>query len=112
MRRDPRNLSSTCEHLDLDSETPSPTDPTAPNLVVLNESGAINLRELCGFAFTEGFWNRKRYIRPFGGDTATLVGVGLLAVLFGAVIGKQLGITRARRKRARLLRELEQRIAG
>lgn len=45
----------------LDSETLSPTDPTAPNLVVLHESGAINLRELCGFAFTEGFWNRKRY---------------------------------------------------
>jgi hypothetical protein len=45
----------------LDSETPSPTEPGAPNLVVLHESGAINLRELCGFEFTEGFWNRKRY---------------------------------------------------
>lgn len=32
-----------------------------PNLVVLHESGAINLRELCGFESTEGFWNRKRY---------------------------------------------------
>lgn len=45
----------------LDSQTPSPTEPGVPNLVVLHESGAINLRELCGFAFTEGFWNRKRY---------------------------------------------------
>jgi hypothetical protein len=45
----------------LDSDTPSPSEPGAPNLVVLHESGAINLRELCGFEFTEGFWNRKRY---------------------------------------------------
>jgi hypothetical protein len=45
----------------LDSETLSPTDPTAPNLVVLHESGAINLKELCGFEFPQGFWNRKRY---------------------------------------------------
>ena len=45
----------------LDSETPSPAEPSAPNLVVLHESGAINLRELCGFEFNEGFWNRKRY---------------------------------------------------
>lgn len=45
----------------LDSETPSPTDPSAPNLVILHETGAINLRELCGFEFNEGFWNRKRY---------------------------------------------------
>lgn len=45
----------------LDSETPSPTDPSAPNLVDLHETGAINLRELCGFEFNEGFWNRKRY---------------------------------------------------
>lgn len=45
----------------LDSETPSPTDRAVPNIVVLHESGAINLRELCGFDFTEGFWNRKRY---------------------------------------------------
>ncbi len=45
----------------LDSEIVSPTDPTAPNLVVLHETGAIDLRALCGFAFTEGFWNRKRY---------------------------------------------------
>jgi len=45
----------------LDSETPSPDEPDVPNLVVLNEKGAINLRELCGFDFTEGFWNRKRY---------------------------------------------------
>jgi hypothetical protein len=45
----------------LDSQTPSPTEAGVPNLVVLHESGAINLRELCGFAFTEGFWNRKRY---------------------------------------------------
>lgn len=54
-------MSATAFRTVLDSETISPTDPSAPNLVVLNESGAINLRELCGFAFTEGFWNRKRY---------------------------------------------------
>jgi hypothetical protein len=45
----------------LDSETPSPDEPSVPNLVVLHERGEINLRELCGFEFTEGFWNRKRY---------------------------------------------------
>ncbi len=45
----------------LDSETPSPDQPGVPNLVVLQEQGEINLRELCGFDFTEGFWNRKRY---------------------------------------------------
>lgn len=45
----------------LDSETPSPDEPDVPNLVVLQEQGEINLRELCGFDFTEGFWNRKRY---------------------------------------------------
>lgn len=32
-----------------------------PNLVSLHEKGKINLRELCGFEFNEGFWNRKRY---------------------------------------------------
>ncbi|MET7752970.1 hypothetical protein [Micromonospora sp. NPDC005367] len=45
----------------LDSETPSPREPAVPNLVVLHEQGAINLRALCGFEFDEGFWNRKRY---------------------------------------------------
>ncbi|MFC0504378.1 hypothetical protein [Micromonospora costi] len=45
----------------LDSETPSPREPGVPNLVVLHEQGAINLRALCGFEFPEGFWNRKRY---------------------------------------------------
>jgi hypothetical protein len=45
----------------LDSETPSMREPNVPNLVVLHEQGAINLKELCGFDFTEGFWNRKRY---------------------------------------------------
>ncbi|MEV6367722.1 hypothetical protein AB0L86_12600 [Micromonospora musae] len=45
----------------LDSETPSPREPEVPNLVVLHEQGAINLRALCGFEFDEGFWNRKRY---------------------------------------------------
>jgi hypothetical protein len=54
----------------LDSETPSPTEPGVPNLVVLDETGAINLRELCGFEFTEGFWNRKRY-KTFDKDTVT-----------------------------------------
>ena len=28
---------------------------------MLDESGAINLKELCGFKFPQGFWNRKRY---------------------------------------------------
>ncbi len=47
----------------LDSETLSPDDDErgVPNLVVLDENGDINLRELCGFKYTEGFWNRKRY---------------------------------------------------
>jgi hypothetical protein len=45
----------------LDSETASPSENGVPNLVVLHERGEINLRELCGFEFTEGFWNRKRY---------------------------------------------------
>lgn len=45
----------------VDSETPSPQESGVPNLVVLHERGEINLRELCGFEFTEGFWNRKRY---------------------------------------------------
>ena len=35
--------------------------PLMPGRVVLDEQGSINLRELCGFEFTEGFWNRKRY---------------------------------------------------
>ena len=45
----------------LDSETPSARNPNIPNLVDLHEQSAINLYELCGFEFTEGFWNRKRY---------------------------------------------------
>jgi hypothetical protein len=45
----------------LDSQAPSPTDPTAPNLWVLDEDDQINLRALCGFEIDEGFWNRKRY---------------------------------------------------
>lgn len=45
----------------LNSETPSPNDPNVPNLVKLQEDGEINLYELCGFEYTEGFWNRKRY---------------------------------------------------
>jgi hypothetical protein len=54
-------LRATAYRTVLDSEAKSKTDPTATNLVVLHESGAINLRELCGFEFNEGFWNRKRY---------------------------------------------------
>lgn len=54
-------LSATAYRTVLDSETPAPDEPGVPNLVVLHERGEINLRELCGFAFTEGFWNRKRY---------------------------------------------------
>lgn len=45
----------------VDSETPSDREPSVPNLVALHESGAINLRDMCGFEFDEGFWNRKRY---------------------------------------------------
>jgi hypothetical protein len=54
-------LTGTAYRTVLNSETPSPTDPSVPNLVVLHESGAINLKELCGFEFPQGFWNRKRY---------------------------------------------------
>ena len=54
-------LDATAYRTVLDSETPSPSEPAVPNLVVLDEQGSINLRELCGFEFTEGFWNRKRY---------------------------------------------------
>jgi len=54
-------LDATCYRTVLDSQTPSPQQPDVPNLVILHETGAINLRELCGFEFTEGFWNRKRY---------------------------------------------------
>ena len=54
-------LHATAYRTILDSETPSPREPDVPNLVVLHEQGAINLRELCGFEFPQGFWNRKRY---------------------------------------------------
>jgi hypothetical protein len=54
-------LTGTAYRTVLDSETLSPTDASAPNLVVLHETGAINLKELCGFEFSQGFWNRKRY---------------------------------------------------
>ncbi len=54
-------LTATSFRTMLDSETDSPDEPGVPNLVVLHEGGAINLRELCGFEFAEGFWNRKRY---------------------------------------------------
>jgi len=45
----------------LDSETLSIEEPNIPNLVKLHESGDINLKELSGFEFNEGVWNRKRY---------------------------------------------------
>lgn len=54
-------LSGTAYRTALDSDEPSPEDPSVTNLVALHKVGAINLRELCGFEFTEGFWNRKRY---------------------------------------------------
>lgn len=54
-------MSATAIRTVLDSETPSTTQPTVPNLVVLHEAGSINLHELCGFAFPDGFWNRKRF---------------------------------------------------
>jgi hypothetical protein len=60
----------------LDSETPSPDETGVPNLVVLHESGEIDLRELCGFNFTEGFWNRKRYKTLKKGLVATGGGGG------------------------------------
>ena len=44
----------------VDSETIVNEQP-APNLVTLHQAGEINLYALCGFEFTEGFWNRKRY---------------------------------------------------
>lgn len=60
----------------LDSERPSPDERGVPNLVVLHERGEINLRELCGFAFTEGFWNRKRYKTLKKGPHVTGGGLG------------------------------------
>lgn len=54
-------LDGTAYRTVLDSETPSSDDPAVPNLVALHEGGAINLRELCGFEYPQGFWNRKRY---------------------------------------------------
>lgn len=45
----------------IDSETMSVDEPNVPNLVVLHERGDINLRELAGFEFPQGFFNRKRY---------------------------------------------------
>lgn len=54
-------LTGTAYRAVLDSESPSPDNPSVPNLVALHESGAINLKELCGFEFPQGFWNRKRY---------------------------------------------------
>ena len=45
----------------IDSERRAARNPDLPNLIALHEAGAINLRELCGFEFPQGFWNRKRY---------------------------------------------------
>ncbi|MEU3454143.1 hypothetical protein ABZ671_11130 [Micromonospora sp. NPDC006766] len=53
-------LAATAYRTFLDSEVRSTPDATAPDLVLLHEQGAINLRELCGFAFPR-FWNRPRY---------------------------------------------------
>ncbi|MGC1211165.1 MAG: hypothetical protein WA890_07885 [Micromonospora sp.] len=54
-------LNATAYRTVLDSEVKSQPDAGAPDLVLLHEQGAINLRELCGFAFPQGFWNRPRY---------------------------------------------------
>jgi hypothetical protein len=54
-------LTGTAYRTYVDSETPSPADPSVPNLVALHETGEINLKEICGFEFPQGFWNRKRY---------------------------------------------------
>jgi len=53
-------LTSTAIRTFIDSETLLERE-TIPNLVLLHENGDINLKELAGFEFTEGFWNRKRY---------------------------------------------------
>lgn len=45
----------------IDSQASSETDPKVPNLIALHESGQIDLRELCGFTFPQGFFYRKRY---------------------------------------------------
>ncbi|QLH25537.1 hypothetical protein [Streptomyces sp. Rer75] len=45
----------------MDSQASSTTDPKVPNLVALHESGEIDLRELCGITFPQGFFYRKRY---------------------------------------------------
>ncbi|MER5918261.1 hypothetical protein ABT124_50565 [Streptomyces sp. NPDC001982] len=69
-------LKATAFRTVLDSETPSPREPAVPNLVVLHEQGRINLRELCGFEFNEGFWNRKRYKTLKKGDVVGGGGLG------------------------------------
>ncbi|MFE7394440.1 hypothetical protein [Streptomyces sp. NPDC057582] len=69
-------LNATAFRTVLDSETPSPREPAVPNLVVLHEQGRINLRELCGFEFNEGFWNRKRYKTLKKGDVVGGGGFG------------------------------------
>ncbi|MEU0842199.1 hypothetical protein ABZ370_22375 [Streptomyces sp. NPDC005962] len=54
-------LTGTVYRVFLDSQTASPTDPTAPNLVVLQERGIpIELHQLCGFT-PYGFFDRRRY---------------------------------------------------
>jgi hypothetical protein len=45
----------------VDSTTRTRRNPDVPNLILLHETSQINLRELCGFDFPQGFWNRKRY---------------------------------------------------
>ena len=45
----------------VDSETVTKKNPTIPNLIYLHENGKINLRELAGFEFPQGFGRRKRY---------------------------------------------------
>ncbi|MEU1803651.1 hypothetical protein [Streptomyces sp. NPDC019937] len=45
----------------IDSQASSETDPKVPNLIALQESGQIDLGELCGFTFPQPFFYRKRY---------------------------------------------------
>ena len=45
----------------VDSESVTEENPEVPNLILLHENGDINLKELAGFEFPQGFSNRKRY---------------------------------------------------
>jgi len=50
-------------------------EPLIPNLIRLHENGDINLRDLAGFEFDEGFWHRKRYKTIKNGQIITNSGL-------------------------------------